>query len=256
METMRKGKLRMSDNNTTIDHLKELRKRLLWILLVFVLSLLSGFLMAEPVLQYMKSAQLARSIEWNVFAIGDAFHVYLKISFVIALTVATPFAMYQVWRFISPGLSRIEQRVTLLYIPFVSFFFLTGILFSYFFIFPAVFQFMTSFSERIGAQEVYGINQYFSFMFRLILPIGIVFELPLIVMFLTHLNLLTPFKLKKARKYAYIFLLILAAMITPPDIVSHVLVTTPLILLYEISIFCSDIVFSKRQDYSTKNLQS
>ncbi|WP_221568718.1 twin-arginine translocase subunit TatC [Alkalihalobacillus sp. TS-13] len=128
--------------------------------------------------------------------------------------------------------------------------------FSYFLIFPAVFQFMTSFSERIGASEVYGLNQYFSFMFRLILPIGVVFELPLIIMFSTHMELITPLKLKTSRKYAYIFLLVLAPMITPPDIVSHVLVTPPLILLYEVSIVCSNMVFVKKQSYKTINLPS
>ncbi|WP_221568983.1 twin-arginine translocase subunit TatC [Alkalihalobacillus sp. TS-13] len=232
--------------------MKELRTRLLWILLVFVLSMIVGFLLAEPVLEYIKATQHSRSIEWNVFSIGDAFHVYLKISFIIALTVTTPFSMYQVWKFIFPGLNRNEQRVALLYIPFVSFFFLTGILFSYFLVFPAVFQFMTSFSERIGASEVYGINQYFSFMFRLILPVGIVFELPLLVMFLTHLGVLTPKKLRKTRKKAYIILLILAAMITPPDIVSHLLVSTPLILLYEVSVVCSNVIFSRKQGNELK----
>ncbi|MGP4079178.1 twin-arginine translocase subunit TatC [Pseudalkalibacillus sp. R45] len=239
-----------------IHHVNELRKRLIWILLVFVLSLLFGFLCAEPVLQQIKAAPTSQKIDWNVFAIGDAFHVYLKISLVIALAVTTPYAMYQAWKFVSPGLSRMEQRVTLLYIPFVFFLFVTGILFSYFLIFPTVFQFMTSFSERIGASEVYGINQYFSFMFRLILPIGVVFELPLIIMFSTHLGLITPLKLKTSRKYAYICLLILAAMITPPDIVSHMLVTTPLFLLYEVSIICSNIVYSKKLSYKNGNLPS
>ncbi|WP_408010226.1 twin-arginine translocase subunit TatC [Pseudalkalibacillus sp. A8] len=239
-----------------IHHVNELRKRLIWILLMFVISLLFGFLCAEPVLQQIKAAPISQRIDWNVFAIGDAFHVYLKISFVISLAITTPFAMYQVWKFVSPGLSRMEQRVTLFYIPFVFFLFVVGILFSYYLVFPAVFQFMTSFSERIGASEVYGINQYFSFMFRLILPIGIVFELPLIVLFLTHLGLLTPLKLKRMRKNAYLILFILAAMITPPDIVSHVLVTTPLILLYEVSIVCSNIVYAKKQGYKSGNLPS
>lgn len=92
---------------------------------------------------------------------------------------------------------------------------------------------------------MYGISQYFGFMFRLVLPTGIVFELPVIVMFLTRIRILTPGLLRKFRRYAYVLLVVVAAMITPPDFVSNILVAIPLILLYEASIWLSNRVYRK-----------
>lgn len=230
-----------------LQHLGELRRRLIWVLLVFIVAIAVGFIYAEPIVQYLKNDPAARDIPWNVFALGDALRVYLQFAFIMALVITTPFAMFQMWKFVKPGLKPHEQKATLLYIPAAFFLFIAGILFAYYFIFPFVVHFVTSFSERLGAQEMYGISQYFGFMFRLILPVGIVFELPVIVMFLTRIRLLTPSALRKMRRYAYVLLVVVAAIITPPDFVSNILVAIPLIGLYEISILLSNRVFRKVQ---------
>lgn len=182
-----------------------------------------------------------------MFALSDALRVYLQFAFVVSLIITTPFAMFQLWKFVKPGLTAHEQRATLIYIPAAFLLFIIGILFAYYWIFPFIVQFMSSFSERLGAQEMYGISQYFGFMFRLILPIGIVFELPVVVMFLTRIHVLTPHMLKKFRRYAYVLLVLIAAMITPPDFVSNILVSIPLIVLYELSIWLSHRVYRKVQ---------
>lgn len=236
-----------SSDQHILQHLGELRRRLIWVLLVFIVAIVVGFIYAEPIVQHLKNDPAARDIPWNVFALGDALRVYLQFAFLMALVITTPFAMFQMWKFVKPGLKPNEQKATLLYIPGAFFLFIVGILFAYYYIFPFVVQFVTSFSERLGAQEMYGISQYFGFMFRLILPIGIVFELPVIVMFLTRIRLLTPHVLRKMRRHAYVLLVVVAAMITPPDFVSNILVAIPLILLYEVSIWLSNRVYRNVQ---------
>lgn len=234
-----------SSEQHILQHLEELRRRLIWVLLFFVVAIIVGFIFAEPIVQHLKNDPAARDIPWNVFALGDALRVYLQFAFVIALVMTTPFFMFQFWKFVKPGLKPHEQRATLMYIPFACVLFISGILFAYYVIFPFVVQFISSFSERLGAQEMYGISQYFGFMFRLVLPTGIVFELPVIVMFLTRIRILTPGLLRKFRRHAYVLLVVVAAMITPPDFVSNILVAIPLILLYEASIWLSNRVYRK-----------
>lgn len=234
-----------SSEQHLLQHLGELRRRLIWVLLVFAAALIVGFIFAEPIVQYLKNDPAARDIPWNVFALADALRVYLQFAFVIALVITTPFAMFQLWQFVKPGLKPDERKATLMYIPGAFFLFILGIAFAYFGVFPFIVQFVTSFADRLGAQEMYGISQYFGFMFRLILPLGVVFELPVIVMFLTRIRILTPHALRKWRRFAYVLLVVVAAMITPPDFVSNILVAIPLIILYELSIWLADRVYRK-----------
>ena len=126
-----------------------------------------------------------------------------------------------------------------MFIPFAFFLFLAGISFSYYLLFPLMLNFMSNINESIGATETYGMNQYFTFMFNLLIPVGIVFELPVIILFLTRLGIVTPDKLRKMRKVAYFILVVVGVMISPPDFVSDVLIIIPLLLLFEISIALS-----------------
>src|SRR4030095_11792505 len=108
------------------------------------------------------------------------------------------------------------------------------------------FSFITDISEKLNLVETYGVTQYFSFMINIVLPIAIAFELPIIVMFLTRIGLLTPDRLKKSRRYAYLVLVIVANVISPPDFVSAFIILIPLVALYEISVFLSRSVHRKR----------
>src|SRR5699024_10624073 len=101
--------------------------------------------------------------------------------------------------------------------------------------------FLSELSERLNVTEQYGVNEYFSFLLRITIPFGFLFQLPVVVMFLTRLGLVTPMFLSSIRKYSYFGLLVIAGFITPPDLVSHLMVTVPLFLLYEISIWISKI---------------
>lgn len=230
---------------TVIDHIEELRKRIIIVLVFFLFALIIGLFLARPLVLFLQAAPEAANVPMNAFKLTDPFKVYLKFAFISAMILTSPIALYQMWAFISPGLSHQERKITLAYIPVSVILFLGGLAFSYFLLFPFVIQFIGTLSDMMNINEMYGINEYFSFLFQLTLPFGFLFQFPIIIMFLTRLGILTPMFLVKIRKYAYFVLLVIAGLITPPEIVSHLMVTVPLFLLYEISILISRISYKK-----------
>lgn len=125
--------------------------------------------------------------------------------------------------------------------------FLGGIAFSYFILFPFVVDFMTRVSDDLNVNQVIGIHEYFQFLLQLTLPFGLLFQMPVVIMFITRLGLVTPMFLAKIRKYAYFVLFVIAALITPPELLSHLMVSVPLLILYEISIVISRISYRQAQ---------
>jgi len=239
----------MSEQNqmSLWEHIFELRKRVIYVLILFLVSVAAGFYFAPAVINYLKLQEVAQSVDWVVINLTDAFKVYIQFAMSLGIVITFPFALYQIWAFISPGLTPKERKVTLAYIPGGILLFLVGLSFGYFWLFPFVVKFMMGISQQLNAQELYGMKEYFSFLFSLILPFGFLFQMPLLMFFFTRLGLLNPYLLRKIRKYAYFILFVIAAIITPPDILSHLFVTFPLILLYEISIWLSSIAFRKVQ---------
>ncbi|MFV9511841.1 twin-arginine translocase subunit TatC [Tepidibacillus sp. LV47] len=232
---------------TVVGHLEELRKRIIWIIIFFVISLIVGFMLADPVIRYFTHDLNAKNITWNVFRLSDALRVYMYFAFAIGITISLPFALFQIWLFIAPGLTKRERKATMWFIPTAFILFLLGVSFAYFILFPMVVNFLSNISKQLGVVEVYGIAQYFSFMLNIVIPFGIVFELPVVVVFLTRLGIISPKLLIKIRKLAYFVLIIVAVTITPPEPMSDILVSVPLILLYEISIILSKVASKKRQ---------
>ncbi|MBP1930052.1 twin-arginine translocase subunit TatC [Ammoniphilus resinae] len=238
----------MTDNEMSwVEHLSEVRKRLIWIILGFVVSMALGLFLAQPVIEHLKNDPAAINISWHVFGISDALRIYMQVSFTVALLFTLPLILYHAWAFVSPGLLATERRAIALYIPFAFLLFLLGIGFGYYGLFPMIITFMTGFTTAVGAEETFGMTQYFQFMFNLILPIALIFELPIVILFLTTLRLITPIFLVKFRKYAIFISVVIAAMISPPDFVSHTLTAIPIILLYELSIWLSKVVYHRQQ---------
>lgn len=236
----------MDDKEMSVyEHLGELRKRLIIVVVFFVIALVASFFFVEPVILYLQQTDEAKELTMNAFRLTDPIKIYFQFAFVIAFILTAPVLLYQIWAFVSPGLYEKERRVTLSYIPLSIFLFLAGVSFAYFVLFPFVVRFMQNLAERLGIHQVIGINEYFQFLLHLVLPFGIVFQLPVVVMFLTRLGLITPMLLVKVRKYAYLVLLILAAIITPPDVLSQIIVMIPLSVLYEISIWISKMAYRK-----------
>jgi sec-independent protein translocase protein TatC len=230
----------MNDKNlTVIEHIDEIRKRLMIIVVFFIVAVVGAFFVAKPLIQFLQNDGAANNIALNAFNVLDPIMIYVKVIVFIAFIVISPVLMYQLWSFISPGLHETERRATLNYIPFTFFLFVAGISFSYFVLLPYVMKFMMNLSNELDITQTIGINEYFTFLFQLLIPFGIVFQLPVVLLFLTRLGILEPATLVKIRKYAYFVLFVIAAFITPPDLLSHLFVTVPLFALYEISIFIS-----------------
>lgn len=231
---------------TVVEHLTELRKRIIWVLAVFVVALIVGFFLAGPLIEYLKQQPIADGVPIISLHPSDALRVYMQVSVLVGIVVVLPVALYHIWRFVSPGLRETERRGTLYFIPAAFFLFVAGILFGYYIVFPMLMQFMSNLTGSMGVNPNYGIGEFFSFMFNMVLPFGVLFQLPIIVMFLTRLRILNPARLSKLRRYAYFLLTVIGVTLSPPDIMSDVLVTVPLIVLYEISTWLSRIVYRKQ----------
>jgi len=228
-------------NNEWLIHLTELRKRLIVITVWFVLMLCAGLYASPHILLMFKEQPAAAMVQWNVFSFTDGLFVYMKCALLFAILFTLPVLFYNLWAFVKPGLTEKEAKGTLAYVPASSLLFLSGSAFGYYVVFPMMLKFMMKLNQSIGAVETYGIDRYFALLFHVVLPLGIAFEMPIVVLFLTRLGLLTQERLRKTRKYAYLALTIVGTCISPPDFVSHLSVTIPLILLYEISAVVSGL---------------
>lgn len=230
---------------TIIEHIDELRKRLMVIVVFFVIALIGSFFIAKPLIQYLQYTEEAKSLTLNAFNVTDPIVIYLKVIVIVAAILISPVLSYQLWSFVSPGLHETERRVTLSYIPFGFILFLGGLSFSYFILFPYIMKFTMALSQELDITQTLGINQYFNFLIQITIPFGLIFQMPILMLFLTRLGIIEPAFLVRFRKLAFFLLFIIAAVITPPDLFSHLFVTVPLFLLYELSIIISRFGYRK-----------
>lgn len=226
-----------------IDHLDELRKRIIITAVAFVFFFVIGFIYAEEFyLWFVKDLD----VQLMVLGPGDIIWIYFMLAGVIAVTGTIPVLSVQLWLFVNPALTSTEKRVTLSYIPALFLLFILGLSFGYYVIFPNVLHFLIELSGDMFLTN-FTAEKYFRFLMQMTIPFAILFELPAVVMFLTSLGIINPYVLSKARKYAYFVLIVIAIIISPPDLMSDFLVMIPLLVLYEISITLSKWVYKKRQ---------
>ena len=171
----------------------------------------------------------------------------LSLSAVGGLILAFPYVLWEVWRFVKPGLHANEQKGLKGNILIMSLLFFAGVAFSYYIITPFSIQFLSSFTLAEGIENQWRIGSVISLVTQISLAGGILFEMPILVFYLTKLGVITPAFMKAYRKHAYVILLILAAVITPPDVLSQILIFIPLFILYEISIGISRAVLKKEK---------
>ena len=235
----------MQEKKARIEHVQELRKLVLFVTYFFVAALLIGFYFAKPLVHYLQNAPWLEMTEMHAFNVTDPLRIYLTMIVIIAFILVLPVILYQFWAFVSPGLYEKERQVTLIYIPIAFILMIIGMVFSYFIVVPYIVKFTFNLSVEMGIVTTIGINDYFGFLVRTVLPFGIIFQMPILVLFMTQLGIITPMFLKKNRKYAYFILFVLAAIIAPPDVMTHFLLTLPMILLYEISITVSKVGYRR-----------
>lgn len=188
-----------------LEHIAELRKRLLVVALAFVVFFIAGFFLAKPMIVYLQKTDEAKELTLNAFNLTDPLFVFMQFAFIIGIVLTSPIILYQLWAFVSPGLYEKERKVTLSYIPISILLFLAGLSFSYYILFPFVVDFMKRISQDLNVNQVIGINEYFHFLLQLTIPFGLLFQMPVILMFLTRLGIVTPMFLAKIRKYAVFY---------------------------------------------------
>ena len=183
------------------------------------------------------------------------FMSHMEISLIAGLILACPFIIWEIWRFIEPALLPNERKYTGGAVIFISGLFISGILFGYFLIAPLSIHFLNSYIVSDQVLNTIKLSSYISTITSVTFASGLIFELPVVVFFLSKVGLITPSFMRKYRKHAYIILLIVAAIITPPDVFSQTLVCIPLIVLYEISILISRSVLKKKEKEKSSSVE-
>jgi len=184
---------------------------------------------------------------------GEQFNVHVWTSITAGFIVAFPFVIWEFWKFISPGLYQKERKNAQLFIIISSFLFFIGVLFGYYVITPLSVNFLGNYSVSDIVERNIKISSYISLLRSSVLASGLIFELPIIMYFLTKIGLVTPQFLSTYRKHALVLVLILAAVITPPDVISQVIVAIPILVLYEVSIVISKIVYKRQLKKEQQN---
>jgi len=225
---------------TLVDHLTDLRKQLVKSAAVFLFFLIAVFLTINLWFPY-----ITRGHELIILGPLEVVKFYMSISTALALGLSIPFLCHFLWQFVKPGLNERESRFLSMYSPVMLLLFLIGVSFGYFIVNPLSYKFLVAmgavnFNVMVSAQE------YVSFLLMTTMPIGILFELPIVALFLAAIGLLTAESMKKVRKWSYLAIVIISALITPPDFVSQLIVLIPMALLYEASIHL--VLYTERRN--------
>lgn len=238
----------MTQNNSTGDsglqesflsHLYELRDRVvksaIAIIVVFVSLVYWApdifHLFSQPLLQALPSGG-----KMIVTDVTGSFFVPMKVTMLVAFLIALPVVMYQLWAFIAPGLYQHERKLILPLVVSSYTLFILGMAFAYFLVFPTVFEFMASYNAPLGAEMSTDIDKYLGFAMNTFLAFGITFEVPVVVVVLVRMGMVSLAKLKEIRPYVIVGAFVIAAIVTPPDVLSQLLLAIPMTLLYELGL--------------------
>lgn len=214
-----------------IDHLGELRGRIIVALVAMIIGTVVSYYYVDDIIQIL----IAPAGKLYYTKPTEAFFTYMKISIISGLIVSSPVWFYQIWAFIIPALSKGEKKVTFLIVPSAISLFIIGVLFSYYLVLPTAIEFFIGFGTD-GLQPLFSIGQYIDFVVGFIIPFGITFELPLIIVALGALGILPSQRVRKFRKIFILLAFIVGGAISPtPDMLSQTMIAGPMVLLYEIS---------------------
>lgn len=233
---------------TLLEHLDELRKRLLWSIVAIFVGFLLCWYWAQPIFRWMSVpiTQFLPAGEKLAFTgLVDPFMLYMKVALLAGIFVASPVVLWQFWLFVSPALYKHERRIMVPFVFFTTAFFLAGGYFGYKIAFPMVVRFLLTVGQDF--RQVVTINEYFSMASKVILGLGLVFELPVLIMLLARFGIVTAKFLLKYFRFAVLIIFIIAAVITPtPDIPTQCVFALPMIVLYLLGILVAWLFGKKR----------
>lgn len=270
--TKKRGKKAPQAEMSFLEHLEELRWHIIRSVSLIVIFAIVAFIMKDFIFNEVifkpkmpefwtnrMMAKLGELVGTDVLKINqnplklislkmsDQFMLHFMVAIIVGLIAASPFVFYEIWRFIKPALYDKERKHASGAVFFTSVLFLIGILFGYFLIVPLSIDFLTTYSVSAEVENQINMRSYISTVTSITFASGIIFLLPIFSFFLSKVGILTPQFMRTYRKHSYVVMLLLAAIITPPDVFSQIMVAIPLIFLYEISIFISKVVVKKRE---------
>ena len=229
-----------------LGHLRELRWRLIKSVIAVVITTTVAFVFRDQIAEILKIP--AGDYEFIYIGMTEMIGTFMWMSLICGIIAAMPYLVYHLLMFVSPGLKPKERRAVYIILPWVALMFAGGVIFGYFILVPAATDFLLNFGSEVAASNV-RFSNYVSVIARLLLGVGLVFELPVITSFLSRIGVISPQWLASKRKGAVIFAFIAAAIITPtPDPLNQTLVAAPLIALYEMSIWLSKLVYRKKAE--------
>jgi len=229
-----------------LDHLDYLRLRLIRAGIAWVVATIASyFTLTGFVMNYLIRGE--GGLTGLVFlSPAEAFFSRVKLAFALGLVIALPFILYQAWALFAPGMSKGQKRTLLLVIPGAYVLFLAGCLFAFAGVLPIALRFFLSFGGE-GLQQEISVGNYVNFLISFVLPFGFLFELPVAVLILTRVGIISPRAMVTKRKYAVFAIFVVAAALTPPDVISQLLLAAPLLVLYELSILLAKLAAPKER---------
>ncbi|MBI4828643.1 MAG: twin-arginine translocase subunit TatC [Nitrospinae bacterium] len=227
-------------------HLEELRWRLVYCIITVGVTFTVLYALSEGLFQMVR-APLGTDLVF--LAPAEAFFVYLKISLYAAVFISMPMILYQIWEFVAPGLLGAERRYTGYFVVFGTVFFVVGAAFCYFAVLPFGLQFLIGYGGE-GLKPMISVSEYISFLFLMTIAFGLVFELPVVILFMVRMGLVTPDWLARQRPYFVVLAFIVGAILTPPDVFSQVVMAVPMLILYEGSIIAARLMFPAKKKES------
>jgi len=244
MIQMVKKKKSNDKNLSLVGHLTELRNRLIYSIIVLLLTIVLCFEFSEDFVRGI--INITPETNFIYITPAELFMAYLKIAIIGGFVISAPFILFQVWSFVSPALESKGKRYLRLALFVGGGFFIIGVVFSYFVVVPTMIAFFTGFQiEEI--QAAISFDSYLTFVINTLLSFGLIFELPILMLLLTKFNIVKIDFLKQNRKYFILLIFIVAAFLTPPDVISQILLAIPMLLLFEVGIILSMLVNNKNE---------
>lgn len=235
----------MDDGKLTImQHFSELRNRLIIIAVAIIVGSLVSYNYIQILIDII--VKPAQGLEFIYLSPPELFMAYIKIALLVGFAITSPITLIQIWLFVKPGLKDKEKRYLIFALMMGIVFFLMGVVFSYFVIIPITITFFVG-VQVDQIQPLFSFDNYIGFVLSLLLSFGLVFELPLFVSLLSMMNLVTVETLKKFRKLVILLIFIVAAVLTPPDVLSQILMAVPMVFLYELSILISKSIERRKK---------
>ena len=235
----------MSQEESFVSHLVELRDRLIRSLIVVLALFFVCFYFSGEIMKFLSLPLYEALPEGSKPIFTDqagAFFTLTKVSFMTALLAALPWVLYQAWAFVAPGLYEHEKKFALPLIFSSVFFLVAGIAFAYTFVLPAAYKFFIAMSSRTGADTLQDLQKYWDFTLAIFFGFGLTFEVPVVEMLLVKVGIVNVEQLKQARRYVIVGAFVVAAVLTPPDVLSQFMLAVPLIMLYELGIFLAGFI--------------